>query len=135
MLKLIPFRAEHLMMFIDRDGLEHTLRAGIEKEKSPSFTALKGDQILGCAGVIIQWQGMGTALVVFSKEAKNIRCILRDIKRSHVLHRIELTVLDAHDAYELWAIKLGFEYESGARQVVRSYTPNKDNVIRMEMVT
>ena len=137
---LIPFKAEHLMMFIDRDGLFYNMKDAIHKENDgPAFTAVLGDKILGCAGIILQWQGVGTAWVVFNKDiehymlwaTRTIKYTLRDIKRALNLHRIDMTVLEGLPKYNRWAEFLGFCIEDGRASKL---TYDKQNCIRYEMV-
>lgn len=138
--RLIPFKAEHLLNFVQRDGETIDFRSAIIKEQSPSYTAMVDDLVIGCAGVCLQWSGVGIAWTMFSKDAerymlwctRTIRAVLRDITRAHNLHRIELTVLEGLPRYEAWARMLGFEREENGR--ARLYSQHKQNVIRYEFV-
>jgi hypothetical protein len=137
-LKLIPFKAEHLAIFIHRDSdYMESVQNMLDKERrGPAFTAVCDDMIVGCAGVIIQWPGVGVAWAVFSQNifkypiwvTRNVRVALRDFIRAYQLHRVEMVVLPQHVR---WAEALGFSRENG---LARCYTVAQQDVIRYELV-
>jgi hypothetical protein len=137
---LIPFKAEHLLMFVHRDGdYIESVKTAVDKEKcGPAFTAMLDGKILGCAGIQIMWPGFGTAWAVFSKDllewpiwtTRVVRQVLLDTIRTFKLHRVEMVVL-VNSKNARWASSLGFTRERG---VARRYTAHGDDVIRYEMV-
>jgi len=139
--RLIPFRAEHLFHFVDRDhDVVPTLRDGLLKEKSgPSFTAVINDKIVGCAGIMILWKGVGYGWVAFGKEIERhpvwftrmVRAVVRDTIRNYDLHRIEAAVLADNPKNDRWALLLGFTVEVCR---ARAYTQDKRDVIRYELI-
>ena len=138
---LIPFRAEHLLAFVNRDGEANFARGALDKERrGPAFTAILDNRILGCAGVQLMWAGFGIAWAVFSKEmfdfplwtTRTVRNCLRDIINAFELHRVEVVVLVDHNVNIAWATALGFRRENNG--IARSYTPHRDDTIRYELV-
>lgn len=86
----------------------------------PCFTALEGDEVLGCAGVMNMWEGRVMAWALISADAgKNFIRIFKAIKRfvdSHPADRIEATVdVNFEEGHRLMKM-LGFEYEGLARK-------------------
>lgn len=140
MIKVIPFKADHLLQFQPRSvGYFENYESALAKEKGgPAFTAIADDNtILGCAGIIIVWPGVALAWTVFSKDIVphmtfvtfKIRRILRDIKRALGLHRIEIGVVEGGS--ERWVELLGFKKEENGR--ARSYTHDRQNIMRYEI--
>jgi len=84
----------------------------------PCFTAIEGDEILGCAGVMNVWEGRDLAWALISGKAGRrfiliVRAIQRFLDLSQTI-RIEATV-DANFEEGHRLIKLlGFEYEGYA---------------------
>ena len=134
---LVPFKAEHLLAFVDRDG-EQDMRRALEKERGgPAFTAIVGDKILGCGGIMILWSGVGHAWVAVSKDieqyrvwmTRTVRHALRDIARALDLHRVEAVVLTSGDSR--WLQAVGFHMENDA---AKRYTQDKRDVVRFEFL-
>lgn len=140
--RLIPFKAEHLLTFTSRDYEYHEpYEDMLEKEKrGPAFTATANGEIIGCAGVIIQWTGMGSAWAVFSPKistypiwtTRMVRRALRDIVRSYQLKRIEMAALKNNVRNQNWALFLGFTPERNG--VARSFGYNGEDLIRYELI-
>ena len=65
---LIPFAAEHLLAFVNRDSVtREDWRLAVEKERrGPAYTGIVGEIILGSAGIILMWPGVGAAWMVLS---------------------------------------------------------------------
>jgi len=136
--RLIPFKAEHLLDFVDRDlVMLCDIELGVARERGgPAFTGMIDDTVLGCAGVTLLWPGVGIAWMVLSKEidhfgiwmTKMVRAALSDVMRSCNLRRVEAVVL-ADDARNLrWIRTLGFARENG---LARAYTQDKRDVVRL----
>lgn len=84
-----------------------------------AFTALLGDEVLGCAGVIELWPGVGQAWAVLSDQALACsttltRAALRELDRitcERSFSRVQATVADGHGAGARWLAFLSFEVE------------------------
>jgi hypothetical protein len=138
---LVPFKAWHLMSIMNRDG--HSFlewQHALDKEHlGPSYTAMIGDLIIGCAGVMLMWQGVGTCWVVLTKEAerypvwftRTIKRNLEDIIRAFKIHRLEAAVFADNKRNRKWIRTLGFKREA---RVVRGYTSTKQDIIRYERI-
>lgn len=138
---LVPFRAEHLMAFVDRDNwTREGWDVAFQKEQSgPAYTAFVGDQILGCAGVAIIWAGHGVCWVSFSKIAADYgvwftricKRVIEDTIRSHSLCRLEAVVAQDNPTNRKWIEMLKFTEEKGC---ARKYAPGGGNVVRYERI-
>lgn len=94
------------------------------RKAGPCFTALDGDEVLACSGVVRVWPGRDMAWALISAHAgKRFVKIYRAIKRFLELHptrRVEATVdVDFEEGHRLMKM-LGFEYEG----LVRAYMPD-----------
>lgn len=140
--RLIPFKAEHLFHFVDRDiDVISTLQSGLTKQNGgPSFSAVIDDKIVGCAGIMILWPGVGYAWVAFGKEIEKypiwytrmVKAVIRDTVRNYGLHRIEAAVLCGESRNHRWARLLGFTLEQNA--CAKNYTQDKRSVARYELI-
>ena len=138
---LIPFRAEHLLTFVDRDNdILQTMKFAREKEQGgPAFTAIVNERIIGCAGIIILWPGVGSAWVALSKEidgygrwmTRTVKLVIKDTVRAFHLHRIEAVVLSDNKRNLEWIKSLGFTREDS---FAYSYTQDKRDVVRFELL-
>ena len=137
MIKVVPYRAEHVMIF-----QKYSFRQAVEMERSGvSFTAMdENNKVLGCAGVLVPWPRFGMAWMLVSDELlhhpffmlRRIPRIFEDIKRGFNLRRVELCAnanLREHQEYAVW---LGFAPEREA--CARQYTPEGQDAIRYEWV-
>lgn len=136
MVKLIPFRAEHLLQLVSRNPFDDELIDDAwRKEQSPSYTVYT-DKPIACAGVILLRPGVGYAWAVFGYDiptyrvwiTRNVRRILRDIIKGCQLHRVEAQVLEEQHAHRKWLEHMGFEPEG----VAHDYTSDRRNVVRYE---
>lgn len=138
---LVPFRAEHLTRLVDRDSThQDPWTLIVEKETGgPAVTALDGETILGCAGIVIAWPGVGFAWMVLSEHidghglwmTKMVRHFLDDMIRCFRLHRLEAMVLSDNGRNQRWIERLGFTREHGC---ARAYTQERRDAIRYEWV-
>lgn len=137
--KLIPFRPEHLVSTINRDsGQRESVSLGSEQaQHGLAFTGVLGDRILGCAGIVMPWPGIGMAWMVLSEDigghsvwmTRMVKGFMRDVVRCYNLHRIEAVVLSDNVRNQRWIERLGFSRENGA---ARQYTPDRKDMIRYE---
>lgn len=138
---LVPFRAEHLTRLVNRDSSQREpWTLAIEKQTGgPAVTALDGDMILGCAGLLLPWPGIAIAWMVLSEQigehgvwmTKMVKRFLDDMIRCYALHRIEAVVLADNERNRRWIERLGFTRENGC---ARAYTQDRRNAIRYEWV-
>lgn len=139
--ELIPFRAEHMMMFVDRAQSREQLWIAVQKERrGPAYTAVVNGIILGCAGVVIVWPGVGAAWSVYSEDigkygiwmTRTTRRILEDICRIYKLHRLETMVIGVDNKRnKRWVELLGFTPENG---VATAYTSDRKDATRYERI-
>jgi len=135
---LVPFKANHLLSFIHRDGdYTESVRGAYTKERNPAWTAVHDGEMLGCAGVVIAWPGFGVAWACFADElfkrwpvwtTRTVRRALADIMRAHALRRVEAVAIPTRSC---WLEALGFHLENGR---ARSYTVDGRDVVRYERI-
>lgn len=131
---IVPFKAEHMLAFVDRDtDILQEMRFATQKEQGgPAFTAMLDNKILGCAGIILLWPGVGQAWVSFGKEiegygvwmSRMVKAILRDSIRTFQLHRIEAVVLSDNTRNIKWIKAVGFSRED---RFAYKYTQDKQD--------
>tara|TARA_R110000803_G_scaffold58798_5_gene117050 strand:+ start:182 stop:601 length:420 start_codon:yes stop_codon:yes gene_type:complete len=115
----VPFEAGHLHQLKLQPAQAYLSSAVTEEElgleQHPSHTAMRGSEVLGCAGVIEQWEGRGTAWALIGETGpKDFITIHRAVKRFLdvcYFKRIELTVDCDFPAGHRWAKMLGFDME------------------------
>lgn len=102
--------AEHAQQLANADGV--------------AWTALDGDEVIACAGIVQVHEQRGIAWAMFSDRAlrqfKLIHRVARAVLERSQWRRIEMTVDVRHDAAIQWAERLGFEREG----VMRAVTPD-----------
>lgn len=139
--KLIPYRAEHLLAFETRDVVtKEEIEWSVKKERwGPAFTAVDGDRILGSAGLILMWPGVGTPWMNLSEDIfkyrlwlhRTVKHFLSDYKRIYNLHRLEAVIIAGDKRNMDWIEALGFKPEPGT---AHSYTTDKEDAVRYEWV-
>lgn len=141
--RLIPFRAEHMKAYQPRDeDYTEAVHNAREKERGgPAFSAEFEGHILGSAGIIIAWPGLGISWATLTDAlmktwpiwtTRVVKQILRETIRRHGLHRVELSSLSNNPRNIAWAYALGFTPEHNG--IARMYTTTKTNVLRCEFV-
>lgn len=138
---VIPFKATHLLSFVNRDtDMLVYMRDATRKELAgPAYTGVYNDKVIGCAGVMLLWPGVGEAWVALDKDIEKhglwmtrvIKHIFRDIIVGCRLHRVEAVVLADNDRNLKWIRTLGFGRENGT---ARQYTSDKKDVVRFEFL-
>ena len=138
---LVPFEAKHVTMMQNRDNaVDEPWSLALEKQLAgPAFTAIVGGQVLGCAGLILPWPGIGLAWMELSDHADHYRLwltkvtrrVLSDVVRVYRLHRVEVVVLADSPRNQRWIEALGFTQENGR---ARAYSTDRRDVIRYERV-
>jgi hypothetical protein len=127
---VVPFERNHLERMIlqqRQQGLEHLLTSEIYNTLTeiPSYSALDGDEVLACAGVIEVAPGRAVAWAYISQDVGcRMKGVTRYVKRFLEMsqyRRIEMDVdCDFIQAHR-WARILGFEMECERR---KSFTPD-----------
>lgn len=130
-LRVEIFKPEHIKHITDgRDdvekkwegiGISPLTRQHWMTDEHPAYTAFDGDRILGCAGVLILWDGFGEGWVWINKELaekhalwfhKTVKGILWAIIKEYDLRRVQCTVDINYVMGTKWARALGFKEES-----------------------
>lgn len=131
-----------MLAFANRDThVIQELRLAEDKQRrGPAFTAVVEESILGCAGIMLMWEGVGVAWCAFGPHidryavwmTKHVRRVLDDTMRSLNLHRMEAVVLADNITNMRWIQMLGFTPE--VNSIAKQYTPDKRHVVRYEYV-
>ncbi len=104
----------------------------------PAFSAINDRRVLGAAGVIPVWRGVGNAWLLASDELRRHPMVLhRYVRRGLVmverglgLHRTQIAVHQKFTAACQWAERLGFAFEGE----MKGYGPNGDTYLRYARV-
>ena len=127
---VLPFQRDHLQRMViqqRQQGLEHLLTDDVYSvlANSSAYTALDGDEILACAGVIEVAPGRSVAWAYISQDVgRRMRGVTRAVKGfldMSQFRRIEMDVDCEFPQAHRWARMLGFEMECERR---RSFTPD-----------
>lgn len=93
-------------------------------EAGPAYSAVHGDAVFACAGLIPQWNGRAVAWALIASEAgQHLVGIHKAVRRALDLHpfrRVETAVRTDFDAGHRWARMLGFDREA----TMRGYAPD-----------
>lgn len=137
---IVPFRAQHMLRFSNRDNIQQDIVMHKHKEMmGPAYTVMHEGRIIACSGVMIIWPGVGVAWCAFSDEfpshriwmTGHVRRVLRDIIRVHNLHRVEAVTLAESDKNAEWIEALGFTRE---KNIAQKYTSDKRDAVRYEYI-
>jgi hypothetical protein len=130
---IIPFKPAHLSRVAPQRAQEGVAGA-IDRATADSlalselaFSAAEAGRIVGCAGIVPLWPGVGQAWAVLSDAALSHPVILtRAVQRelAHIetklaLRRVQATVAEDHVEGRRWLAWLGFEVEG----LMRNYGP------------
>ncbi len=130
---VVPYSNEHLRMLKLQAAQEYFGQVmdqayAMRLEKQDSFTALQGDTVLCCAGVIRAWPGRALAWALISQSAGPYFVQLtRAMQRYMDLipdRRVEAVVDSGFDQGHRWLRLLGFQHEGR----LRLYTPDGRDV-------
>lgn len=132
-MNIIPFRPEHLeelklqpSQAWMQDNMTPEYGAALAAA-GPAYTAIVGNGVVGCAGLIPQWQGRALAWALIACEAGPhllgiVRAIRRGLDVIHPCRRVEAAVCaDFAAGHRLMGL-LGFTRETP--EPMRSYTPD-----------
>ncbi len=139
--RLVPFKAEHMLTFVNRDtDVLQEMRFATQKERGgPAFTALLNNKVIGCAGIIVMWPGVGSAWLALSNDIDGhgmwlcsmVKSVMQDTIRALKLHRVEAAVLSDNKRNLKWIKLLGFNKE---KAFAYAYTQDKQDVVRFELI-
>lgn len=130
MIRVEPFRAQHFDNLCLQGAQAYmgdwlTPENGAALERSQAFSALVGDTVIGCAGVVPVWAGRAVA---WSLLAWNVgphfvhvhRAVARFLDQCE-FRRVEISVDCEFAEGHRWARLLGFEMEA---ERMRGYRPD-----------
>lgn len=129
-MEIVPFAPVHLRALVLQEAqswMGPMLQADygeMLKRSGPCFTALDGDQVVACAGVLRMWDNRDQAWALLSATSGRMFVpIYRGIRRfldMHDARRIEATVDSKFEAGHRLMRLLGFEFEGH----MRAYLPD-----------
>ena len=136
--RLSPFRPSDLLEMADRENqnVDEAIRmARVIFEASTGFTARLNGRVIGCAGMFVQWKGVGHAWVVISSEMVStmhykkwfhgcVRNLLRHVCAANDLRRVEAVVRADSERNIRWVEALGFSRETP--HPMKHYRPDGD---------
>lgn len=134
MIEVVKFKIEHfdkldeqestrkLSSFITRDHMRSL------ETCEYSFSALKGDKVLFCAGIVEYWKNRGEGWMLFDKNCKSDFVALHNITKRFLdsvpIRRIEAAVDEYFLPGHRWMRLLGFKLEA---RVLEGYRPEGGN--------
>lgn len=121
---IVPYKPDHLLA-LNLQPEQENVGAIIDQsyanslDTEVSFTAIDGDKIIACGGLVEMWENRGLAWMVLSDIAKNYmlqltRAIMRYLRVAKY-RRIETAVRSNFLEGHRWADLLGFKYEGTMR--------------------
>jgi hypothetical protein len=129
-MKVVPYQAEHLQKLRLQSAQLCNLNwmpidQAVQLENVTAFTALDGDEVLACAGVLELWSGRGAAWAFLAEDlGTRMVAVHRAVRRYFGLldfRRIEAEVAVDFPQGHRWMRLLGFELESPR---MRGYFPD-----------
>jgi hypothetical protein len=124
-MQIIAYKPAHLAR-IAPQGAQAGIAGNLDRETAVSlaidgsaFSAVEAGRIVGCAGIVPLWPGVGHAWAVLSDAALAhpvtlTRTVQRELSRIEAaldLRRVQATVAEEHIAGRRWLAWLGFEVE------------------------
>lgn len=129
-MKIVPYKAEHMAALRLQSAQLCNLNwmpidQAVQLEQVTSFTALDGDEVLACAGVLELWPGRGAAWAFMAEGVgKRMLSVHRAVRRYFDVldfRRLEAEVAVDFEQGHRWMRLLGFELESPR---MRGYFPD-----------
>ena len=139
--RLRQCRESDIRAVMNRDGATIDIdRTILQMHSGLSFAAEVEGVVIGCAGVVIPWPGVGVCWMMLAKEAeryvlwltRTTKRILADLCRAFGLHRLEAIALKDSDRNQRWFRALGFTIEQ--QGTARAYFSDKRSVVRFERI-
>lgn len=132
MIRLEPFKREHVAMLVDpknEPGLAKTIKDRPEywdamEKYGIAFSAFNGDSFLGCAGIAVVWPGVAEGWVWALPTVDEVplqlhylvRRAIRFLEKEHNLKRLSVEVRRGNDRAARWVRALGFVYEGDMKK-------------------
>lgn len=112
----------------------------VQCQLGPAFTLELNGAILGCAGIMVAWPGVGMVWMIVSDEidqwgltmTRYVRQVIKDTVRNFNLHRLEASALCDATKYGRWLELLGFSRERDG--IAHQYLPDRRSVCRYEWI-
>lgn len=129
-MKVVPYKAEHMKALRLQQAQLCNLNwmpvdQAVQLERVVAFTALDGDEVLACAGVLELWEGRGAVWAFLSENiGHRMVAVHRAVRRYFDVldfRRLEAEVAIDFEQGHRWMRLLGFELESPR---MRSYFPD-----------
>jgi hypothetical protein len=120
-MEIVPYKAEHLEALKLQEAQQDlsgfvTPADAKALEQGDAYTAMDGDEVLVCAGVMPIWKGRGMAWAYVSQNAgRRMLALTRAVQRFFEVaqyDRIEAAVEENFKAGHRWARLLGFKCET-----------------------
>lgn len=108
------------------------------KHRGVAYTGFVDGEIAGCAGVLVQWPGMGEAWAILTDVGRAhpifvhrvVSRTLREIIVHSRLRRVQADVVAAFAVGRRWVERLGFEFESAMPR----YGPKGEDFVRYRIL-
>lgn len=116
-IKIVPFQREHVNMFSPREAIEGERNYAAMISLGPSFSAEVDGRIIGCAGIVRLWNGVGEAWAILGDDFYKHRFSLHKIVKRFVkdamigmkLHRLQAYAIASSERNCSWLKRLGFD--------------------------
>ena len=133
MVRIVPFAPEHLNE-VERRGFEEaalmklgdlSARAAMYMQYGPAFTGVADGVVIGCAGVVTHWEGVGEAWAFISTAAAAhplgiTKAVKGWLDAQKAYRRIQANVKADDERAVRWIRLLGFENEG----LMRAFGPD-----------
>ena len=129
-MNFVRFEAEHLQQLVLQPAQSDMVSYMSQSygtalaQAGNAFTAIKKNQVIGCAGVELIWPNRGIAWSLLGKiSGAEMLAVHRRVSKfldRQSLRRIEMTVDAGHRPGHRWARMLGFQHEGR----LQAYTPD-----------
>lgn len=135
------FKPSDLDELVNRDGYQIPKSVLLmQANAGPSFTAVADGAVLGCAGLVMPWPGIGMTWMVLAEEigphglwlTRTVNTFLQQMVETHGLHRLEAVALSGSMRNQEWLRALGFHVELHGE--ARYFLSDQRSVIRYEWV-
>jgi hypothetical protein len=135
-IKLVRYESWHYEYLAGQTGADLVMTPETVKlfaemylHRGTSLTAKFEGRIIGCAGVVNLWTGVGEAWTMLGPEVKanpyflhrKVKWIMRGIIKDKELHRLQAIVSLNDEPALQWIHSLGFEFEGR----MRKFNPDK----------
>ena len=124
-MQIVPNKPAHLLRVVPQ-GAQHGVSGELDRETAKSlaydglaFTAVECGRVIGCAGIVPMWSGVGQAWAVLSDVAlahpialtRAVERALARIEAEQGFRRVQASVAENHTDGRRWLAWLGFELE------------------------